>query len=105
MKKSTINSAPLLSRFTIGCLLIVALTLNQGCNKMEPEAPSNVLMVQKSNDFLLHDVDVTSQLVVWKKPDSSLSSFNKWIKKFNNKYQTPDGKGVQQEYCKCCDST
>ena len=73
--------------------------------KIEPEAPSNVLMLQKSNDFLLHDVDVKSQLVVWKKPDSSLASFNKWIKRFNNKYQTSDGKGVQQEYCKCSDST
>jgi len=87
----------------ISCLLLIITTLSVGCNKIKPENPADALPVQQADAYLLQDVSVKSQLVVWKNPDSSTASFNRWMKRFIDTAKKKGG--VQQMYCSCCDST
>jgi hypothetical protein len=117
MKKCFIKKVPISLSFAISCLLLVAIILSEGCNKIQPGTPSEALMVQKTTARLLNsnEYPITQQLIIWKKPsntntgdatgnspsttDSSMKAFKRWIDSFKVNYP-----GTQEIICSCSDS-
>jgi len=119
MKRYIFKKVPVAFSFSIGCLLVVLVGLNTGCQKIPPDrqlfltseiSDSAQLISSDSgyNNYSIHLTDTVplDQLIVWKKPKTGDVEYTsadvaKWIRRNIGKHGHVDTVG----YCENCDSS